>query len=150
VFLTKVIAKKINNSTIRVLVGLIFCITLFLSPVMDEIIGGNQFRGICRTNVDLVFEPEEVRGKTVIWSGYKKRKIQNTILEITEKVVKWQEVDSDKVLIKDISYSAKGGWLSRAIAFNNITTPYTFKGNCSPHNEFKELKKTLNIQIKYK
>lgn len=104
---------------------------LLVMPFMDEIIGGFQFRALCKAEAVAAYDEAKVRGKTV---KYKSREVihyTNTILPTHKQV--WIHIvdgsEKDSITIADLH--SDGGWLSRWIDFNGVHQPYTFDGNCS-------------------
>jgi hypothetical protein len=147
---TRLLVKNITNRATKLLASMLLGLALFLAPVADEIIGGIQFRSLCKNNVGLNFDASSIRGKTIVSSGYKKRKIHGVAVPIKENVVSWKNNIGDQILLTETSYKAQGGWLSRSIGFNNVKAPYTFTGNCSPNIELQKLRQELGVQILYK
>lgn len=130
----------------RILLFVLF----FLAPVADEITGGFQFRALCSAKSMLIFDEQKIRGKTLVWSGETKTVITGTILPINEYRARWVDITTEETLLEQIEYGAMGGWLSRSIAFNSITKPYTFNGSCSQEEKIYRLSKELNFERKYR
>jgi len=142
--------SKIQSGTKKAVIHKVLFVLIFIAPVADDIIGGFQFRALCKQGAKLIYDVEKVRGKTVLWSGMPRTKIKNTIIPIEESIVDWVDVNTGEILIKYKEYYATGGWLSRFIAFNSVTRPYTFHGVCGVKDELIQLQNELNIERKYR
>jgi hypothetical protein len=125
-------------------------ILILIAPVMDEIIGDFQFRALCIVGNQLVYDSEKIQGKTLLWTGLPRTKVENTIIPIEESLNVWVDIGSNEVLLEYKEYYATGGWLSRLIAFNSVTRPYTFSGSCGVKKEITQLQNKLHIERKYK
>lgn len=125
-------------------------VLFFLAPVADDIAGGFEFRALCSAKSMLIFDEQKIRGKTLVWSGETKTVITGTILPINEYRARWVDITTEEALLEQIEYGAMGGWLSRSIAFNSITKPYTFNGSCSQEEKIDRLSKALNFERKYR
>ncbi len=117
---------------------------------MDEIIGGFQFRALCKPENMLIYDAEKVRNKTLLYSPLSIKKIKNTIIPIEVSLLGGGDLTTGEILLERKKYRATGGWLSRFIAFNSMTRPYTFNGVCGVKNELAQLEKKLKIKARYK
>lgn len=148
--LVPVIVRPMRSGFLKVFGGVIVFSTLLVSPLLDDIAGGFQFRAICEKGGGIIYDADKVRGKTVLWTARSNKKMDHTIVPIEESSIAWVDVSSGEKLIEYREYHALGGWLSRAVAFNGVTRPYTFDGACGVKNEFYELENQLNIERVYK
>lgn len=104
-------------------------------PVLDEIIGGFQFRALCEKNAKLTFnvDPATLKGKSV--RGYAKpldETIGGTLVRITHTHEIYRDADGGQDLLSLDSYRAKGGLLIRLLSMENNMTPMTFTSSCNP------------------
>ncbi|PHS67612.1 MAG: hypothetical protein COB23_10250 [Methylophaga sp.] len=128
-----------------------FVFTLvFVSPVLDEIIGGFQFRAVCTDKNMLIYDEKSVKNKTLLYFHLSREYVKNTVIPIEKIISAGMDITTEKTLLKRTKYQATGGWLSRFIAFNNITRPYTFHGVCGVKDELSQLERKLNIKATYK
>jgi len=67
------------------------------------------------------------------------------VLPVRKEIWKYAEHISDEDLISYVDFYSDGGWLSRAINFNNVHRPYTFLGVCSGDKDDSVFQK-LNIK----
>ena len=105
-------------------------ILIFVAPIMDEIIGGFQFRALCKPENILIYDEDKLKGRSV-----RPRIIQlktiNKVIPIVVTTGQWQDFETGELLVTYKRLRAKGGWLSRLIGFPQGSPPYTFDGSCS-------------------
>ncbi len=149
-FLARFIVKPIKHTEMKVGVNIVLAAFLFIVPVLDDIIGGFQFRGICHQNANVVIDEDKARGKTVVYQNATAEKIKNSIVPIRQKSFTFKDKGSNELLISWVELDADGGWLSRLLNVSSTTYPYTFNGSCQPENSGGSLFKKLNITVTYK
>jgi hypothetical protein len=142
------VVSNMNDGFKKTAVLSVMFIILLSAPVIDEIIGGFQFRALCQQGTKLVYEEKKVRGKTLIWSGTPKELVEGTIIPIYEADRFLAEQTTNEILIEFKEYYASGGWLSRAIGVNT-KRPYTFNGVCGAKKAVSMLRDELNIKTKF-
>jgi hypothetical protein len=130
---------------LRIFLGLLFSIL----PVSDEIIAGFQFRALCKAQSLLIYEEGRLEGKTFVWAGVENEEVGNTNIPITKRVIRWVDASNEETVIQQLEFYASGGWLSRYIAFNGVTRPYTFNGVCTSEHKLKQLEKELKFTREY-
>jgi hypothetical protein len=116
------------------LTALLFLVLLPM-PVIDEIIGGFQFRALCDKNAKLVFnvDPASLKGKTVhAFADPLDKQVGGTLVRITYTRSIYRDTEGGKELMSFTAYRAKGGWLIRALSFDDNMMPLTFKSSCNP------------------
>lgn len=124
---------KLRKRLYKVALG--FCIFILVG---DEIIGGTQLAYFCLSEPKMELLVDELEGRT-IQGRMSTSVIENTALEIKKRVTKIYDINSKELVTKKYRYVAKGGWLSRSIAFNDIKKPFLFDGSCSNTKEFEQL-----------
>ena len=139
-FLTSKIYLKIKGKWIYSMVFIL----VFIAPVMDEIIGGFQFRALCTPENLLIYDADKVRGKTVRFKDLPDYSITNKIIPIQVVQNQWIDTATNETLITRKIFYASGGWLSRFVGFPQGSPPYTFNGKCSSKKYYPLFKK-LNI-----
>ena len=125
-------------------------ILIFVAPIMDEIIGGFQFRALCKPEDMLVYDADKIRNKILLYSPLSINKVKNTIITIEVSLSGGVDLTTGDILLERKKYRATGGWLSRLVAFNSMTRPYTFNGVCGVKNELSQLEKKLDIKAIYR
>ena len=136
------VIKMPSGSKKSVVKSLIF-VLLFIAPVADDIIGGFQFRALCKPENLLVYAEEKLRGKSVKPRSVPPHTI-NKILTIFVSTGQWEDSETGELLVTYRIYEAGGGWLSRLIGFPQGSPPYTFNGYCMS-KEYYQLFTKLNV-----
>jgi len=157
-WLTKSLIRAMQPGLFKRIVHLMLFSMLLIVPVADDIVGGFQFRALCRQGYPPVYDEAKARDKTVKLKEVPVRILnQKPYLDIPRKYIdytiipiredSWEYVDhiTGETLLSWKEYHAKGGWLSRVTGFPQDSPPYTFNGVCSTHSNFPVLKK-LNIK----
>jgi hypothetical protein len=129
--LTKFLSKWIPVSKFSPALKVLLFILLLVMPFMDEIIGGFQFRALCKAEAVATYDEAKVRGKTVHLKTLDRVNLTGTVLPMYKRTLKYIDVTSQEELLSYVDIHADGGWLSRWIDFNSVHKPYTFDGNCS-------------------
>ncbi len=123
--------QKIHSNAIKKLVQVFLFALILVAPVADEIIGGFQFRALCKAEAVAVYDEARVRGKTVHCKSAKDLYYKNTILPTRKTILTFVDHSTNEELISYFRLQSDGGWLRRWINFNSVDTPVLFDGNCS-------------------
>jgi len=118
--------------------GLQIALTLFLMGllVVDELVGGYQFRQLCEQNAVLKIDPEKARGRTVkVVINPSDEIIFGVPITIYHSHHSYLDVKTSEVIAQYDSYSAKGGWLIRTLGISEGNAPITMEySGCIPKN----------------
>lgn len=134
---------RMEPGTKKTLVHVCLFVLIFLAPVADEIVGGFQFRAMCTPENLLIYDPEKVRGKSVVHRDMPLNTI-NKIIPIVVTTGQWEDSETGEILITRKILRAKGGWLTRLVGFPQGSPPFTFKGSCSSE-EYYQLYEKFNV-----
>jgi len=139
-----------ENATIkRVCVSFLTAFFLLL-PIADEIVGGFQFRALCKAEASAAIYDEEIIGKVLVSVGAADYELSGYVLPITKLVFSYQDFDNKDIVISWNYFKAKGGFVSRSLNFLGSDAPYTFNGICAPEVSGSKLFKKLNVEVQYK
>lgn len=133
VLIARRLTTAVKNSLLRTILMLATVVALLALPVADEIIGGFQFRALCRENAVLKINAEKIKGRTV-WmaSDPANKEVGNTAVRIYYTRVRYRDVTSQEELASNGYVVAMGGKLIRALAGGHEITPMTiFPSTCS-------------------
>lgn len=145
--LTGLFTKAMQPGLLRGTTQLLLFMVIFIAPVADEIIGGFQFRELCKSEAIFHIVENKAAGKTVKMKYSDEVNIPNYFVKIYSQSWTYRDVENDDVLVSGTDLHASGGWLSRVINFNSVNKPYTFKGVCGiSGNYIEELFARLNIK----
>lgn len=136
VFLTSWLMKRVSikPSPVRMVVGLLIFVLLLPLPVADEIIGGYQFRELCRQGAVLRIDAEKARGQTVKLVIEPSNEIlPGTAITIYHSHLSFQNVNTGEEMASYDTYVAKGGWFIRMLGISEKNAPITIGlPSCSP------------------
>lgn len=142
-FIVKALARlcviKMQPGTKKTSTHIILFILIFIAPVLDEIIGGFQFRAMCTPENMLVYEPEKIMGRTIRPKDTPNYSIDNKIIPMRVTHSQWVDSATGEVLIEHKIFYAKGGWLSRSLGAG-----ISLNGSCDSR-EYYELFEKFNI-----
>jgi len=145
-WLTPKLVSKIKSARLKKAAGVIVFIFLFILPVIDEIIGGFQFRALCDRDSVATVNEEKVRNRIVYTQPAPTTYLSGYFLPIRKQHWSYVDPDTGEVVISWNEYIATGGLLIKK--FSEADRPFTFNGYCYPHESHGTLFKKLNITSK--
>lgn len=119
----------------------------FFVPIIDEVIGGFQFRCLCEAEALLVFDEIPGKGKKVVYQPVRDVKINKYYVPILERNWSYADFDTGRLIISWKSFEAQGGWLSRKLNLLGASQPLIFNGKCAPKGAFGIDFRGLNISV---
>jgi hypothetical protein len=143
--LTKFLSKWIPVNKYSPALKVLLFVLLLVMPFADEIIGGFQFRALCKAEAVATYDEAKVRGKTVHLKSAEVIHYTNTILPTHKQIWLYADHETNEELLSYVDIRSDGGWLSRWINFNGVHDPQTFSGNCGSDKE-GYLFQNLNIK----
>jgi hypothetical protein len=127
--------RLVQGRWAKPLTALLFLVLLPL-PIIDEIIGGFQFRALCDRDAKLVFnvDPASLKGKTVrSVADPLNRSVEGSFVRIHQSNYRYYDADDGRELLRYTEFYAKGGLLTRALSGQSDITPLTFGfSTCTP------------------
>lgn len=129
--IARMFTSKLKPAWLKLLVTFLAIAVIIPLPVADEIVGGFQFRALCKNEAIATYDEGKIRGKTVHLKSADVYHFTNTILPIYKQTWKYVDHTNNEELISYVDLHSDGGWLSRAIHFNYVHKPYIFSGVCS-------------------
>ena len=133
--LTGFLGKLLPTSKFSAPLKVLLFILLLVMPFMDEIIGGFQFRALCKTEAVAIYDEAKVRGKTVHLKSAEVIDYTKTILPTHKQIWRYADHETDEEILSYVDIRSDDGWLSRWIDFNGVHSPQTFDGNCGSDKE---------------
>jgi len=126
VWLATRLTGKLKNRPLRFALMISIVFVLVALPVADEIIGGFQFRALCRDNAVLKINAEKIKGKTV-WMAIdpSNKDLNNTAVRIYYSRVSYRDMVTGEELGSNSAYAAMSGHLVRLLAMGNEMAPLT-------------------------
>lgn len=128
------LAGRFNNFLISSLVGLAALAVLLPLPVIDEIVGERQFNALCATGAELQIDAQRIKGRKIrLAFEPSNAAVGGTAIPVTHTRVIFRDASSDEQLGSYGRYTAKGGWLIRALGISNSDSPlWMSRKSCSP------------------
>ena len=143
-FLSRLLPANKFSPALKVLLFVL----LLVMPFMDEIIGGFQFRALCKAETHIEYDKNKLVNMTVYSDLLDEVKIAGMAVPVSSQAWNYPNVETKELLLSYKVFDADGGWLSRWIDFNSVHQPYTFKGHCGPGwTKVDELFKNLNVTV---
>jgi hypothetical protein len=131
-WLARMLTRSVNNEVVRRLLAGLTVMFLLILPLADEIVGGFQFRALCRENAVLKVDAEKIKGKTIrVVIDPANKDVDNTAIRIYFSHLSYLDVVTNEELASYSWYVAKGGMLIRALAMGHEMPPMTFSPSCS-------------------
>lgn len=144
--LTSICTWVIKPGILKGVVQLVAIVTIFIVPVMDEIIGGFQFRELCKSEVTFHIDEKKAAGKTLHLKSADVTHFTGMVLPTYKQEWKYADHSTNEELFSYAVLHSDGGWLSRWISFNSSQYPYTFDGVCG--NKYREsIFQNLNVKL---
>jgi len=146
--IARMFTSKLEPVWVKSFVTFLAIVIIIPLPVADEIIGGFQFRALCKAETQIKYDKDKLSNKTVRSQITDEAKLENMVIPVMSYTQTFTEINTNESLLSYKVFDADGGWLSRAIHFNYVHQPYTFSGHCGPGAvRVEELLKSLNVTI---
>src|SRR6478735_2992995 len=143
----RLIVRFIKPKPMAIIMSSILSVVFMCIPVYDEVIGGFQFREICRKSV-LEVNEENSRNKTVYLKDGQDENLTGYYVPIRKQDWIYIEINSGEPIVSWSEYYATGGKLIRFLGISETNAPLTFNGVCYPKESGSTIFKRLNITKK--
>ena len=150
VAMTRALLRKVPSKGGRWLVAPIAFFVLLALPVVDEIIGGFQFRALCEKNAVLHIGIANPEGRVTKFSANPANEIvPRTAITIYHTQVEYTDVNSGELVVQFHRYVAKGGVFIRTLGISEGNSPITMgRSACSPEQVRGEtISRTLKFSV---
>lgn len=146
--ITNAVIRRVDTRRWRWPLGLaIFSLVLAL-PVVDEIIGGFQFRALCKKDAVLRINAEQAKGKTVrLVIKPSNQLLPGQVLTTYYTHVSMREMGTDQEIGSYGSYEIKGGWFIRTLGISESNAPLILTSSCAPDLGAHGIAKLYNFNI---
>jgi len=133
VLLVRFITKKIPARWWKLPFSVGVFIVLLALPLLDEIIGREQFKQLCEKNAVIQADPKITTGKKAYLAKTSRVEIENSWVPIFLKEWNFIDVSTGNTIVRYYTLKASGGWFSRSITEGGM--PIIFKSNCEPDGD---------------
>ena len=129
---------------LRWLVSVLVFALLLPLPLIDEIVGGWQFKKLCDVHNVIKIDKEKIRGSTIYYEPEPNVDLKNAWVSI--RLQQWSHSYANGVMaMQYASLHANGGWLVRKLSMSESSAPLLFGASCYPTENPVTLKKSLNV-----
>ena len=130
------ITGPIRNAWVRKAATLLLAVAFMTLLVVDELIGGYQFRELCRENAVLRIDAVKARGRTVkVVTEPSNEILGGKAITIYHSHMRFLDVRTTELIAEYHSYVARGGWFIRLLGISEGNAPITIGlPGCSPTN----------------
>ena len=145
-WLSRFIFKKLPRQWWRIPTSIMLFVVLLLLPVIDELVGGRQFKQLCEANSTIHVDRATAVGRTVYLALTPEVEIKGTWVRVVLWPVRFVDATTGEVVVSYNRLQAVGG---RFLKISEGHVPLTFDGTCEPGDQytleklFKELRITL-------
>lgn len=147
--ITRALLQRLPSIKLRPFVGTIVFVSLMVLPIIDEIIGGIQFKALCSRNAVFRVMVVDPQGRTTkVTAQPSAEVIPGVPIKIIHSRVIYTDVTTGETVVEFDRYSARGGILIRLLGISEGNKPLTFESGCSPETEKGEVvSRTLKFSV---
>lgn len=147
IWLSKTIARKLPSATWRIPVAIVIFSALLPLPLIDEIVGGRQFKQLCKDNSQIHANKATAAGRTVYLAEVPFIEIKDTWVRVVLRPWRYLDATTNEPVISYNILMADGGWLIRSMGISSGGVPLTFKGSCEPGGVIDPVKLHSELQV---
>ena len=137
--IAKRMTATVKNFPLRTALMTSLVAVLLALPVADEIIGGFQFRALCKENAVLKIDAKKIKDKTirvVPEPTEGSSDAEGVAIRIYYYRLSYRDTETGEELASYSTYTARSGWLVRLFSTSSGFPPLTIHpSTCSPPNE---------------
>ncbi len=139
--------KRIDSVVWRSAIGLLMLAVLLPLPLINEIVGKQQFDKLCEENNTIHVNRVTAVGRTVYLAESTDVEIKGKWLRFVLKPWRYVDAKSGETVVSYNRLMADGGLFFRMIRISEGNVPFIFKGLCYPGElvRLNELFQELNI-----
>lgn len=130
IWLSKVITRSLPETKWRGSIRFVAFSVLLPLPVIDEIVGGWQFRRLCEENATIQVDRATAGGKTVYLAKPSNVEITKTWVRVVMKPWRYVDVATEETVVSFSMFMASGGRFIRTLGISEGGMPLTFNGHC--------------------
>jgi hypothetical protein len=130
----KRLTRLVQPRLLGVGLGVLAFVLIMVLPVADEIVGGYQFRALCKESAALKINTEKIKGRTVkVVVAPSNEVLPGKAVTIYHSHESFRDTATNEEIASNDWYVAKGGWLIRLLGVLEKNDPITIlPSSCSP------------------
>lgn len=138
---------QIKNVPLRTVLALIVFGVLLPLPLVDELIGKQQFESLCKKYAVVKIDEQHATNRRVLATLRKEDQFaEGTAVPIRIDPYIYRDEKTSQVLVSYYTLHAEGGWLIRSLGISETNAPLLFRSGCSPEDRYA-FKKKFNITV---
>ena len=126
------VVKKMPDKWWRIPISFFMLVILLILPVIDEVVGGWQFKKLCEANADIQVDKETAVGRTVYFVSQTAIEIEGAWVRIVLKIHEFVDSTTGEVVVSYNTLRANGGAFFGGASQSGV--PLLFNGTCVPKN----------------
>jgi hypothetical protein len=134
IWLSAFITRKLSRSLWRVPVAMLATVLLLPLPLLDEIVGKQQFERLCKENSMIQVNRETAVGRTVYFDPQPSVEIKGTWVRVVLRPQRFVDLTTSETVLSYNELIAAGGWLIHKLGISEGGVPLIFRGTCVPPN----------------
>jgi hypothetical protein len=146
--ISSAVVDKMAEGFKKTLVLSLTFIILLSAPVMDEIIGGFQFRALCAEQNIVIYDEDKLKNNVLIVSPVSSVTTDEYLVSLRQTDMGGRDAKTGELLLQYTKNKANGGWISRLMG--RTSQPITFNRVCGIKDELNLLQKTFNMKFEYR
>ncbi|MBN8476772.1 hypothetical protein [Sulfuritalea sp.] len=147
--MAKRVTRLVQSRILGLGLGALAFVLMIVLPVVDEIVGGYQFRALCRQNAVLRIDAEKAKGRKVrVVFEPLNEVLPGNAIAIFHSHKSYRDVVTNEEIASNEWYLAKGGWFIRLLGVSETNDPITFSPSaCYPSITPQEIAGTYGITL---
>ncbi len=121
------IARKLSLGVWRIPVGVLLATVLYPLPLVDEIVGGMQFKRLCEENETIYVSPT-AKGRTAYLAETPLQEVKGPWVRVTRNEWRYADAKTGETVIRFNTLTAGHGF------FHIGESPLTFHSYCAPRS----------------
>lgn len=115
VWISKRIVGWMGSSKFPLTRGITVFLIVLTAPVADDLIGRWQFHRLCEREAVVTLSPDWQKVKRAMWVDLPQKQIEGYVIPIETGGGEYIDVDTGQVFMRNRSFFARGGLLSRPL-----------------------------------
>jgi hypothetical protein len=141
------LTRKVPSPSWRSSLRVLFTALIFVLPMTDEIVGGYQFKELCRQNAGIHVNLKTAAGRTVYLARTPQTDVEGTWLRVVLRPQRFVDATTGETVVSYTETFADGGWLGRRLSEGRV--PLTFHGSCAPRDAPGSIDSFAALGIRY-
>lgn len=134
VLFSRWLTSRIRFNVARWFATLIAFGVLLPLPLIDEIVGRQQFEQLCKENAEIKIDRATAAGRTVYLDVQQQLDVPGTWVRVVMQPMRFVDVATREPIVSYNELRASGGVLVHLFGFSEARAPLLFRGSCVPRD----------------